>query len=440
MAVLQIKSFGGISPKVPPRYLQDSQAQTAINCPVFNGALVPIQDVGAAVTTLAKAGVPQTIYRFGQDVVSDSQYWFHWTTDVNVCRGQISGDTSEWTFYTGDGVPKATYSTIALSGANYPAVSRPLGLPNPDLALTANADAFVADQYSAEVVLTATHVSLLTTTYGILVSTTGQAAGNYTTVTLTAPIIAVSVASAVNALGSVSATAANGEVTIKTDVTGETAKLYVKFQTGSVSDTSIAFSYSGIDYSATGTADSYPYLVIDDTEIGSIASGNVLVLSVDGTDRVNAAATGTMTATTLATFFNSRMSGQLVATAYGGCVVITPGTLGATASANMFYRRYTGSSEVKLVEANGSEAAGPARIFIKQADVDSLETRYLSVLVNGTESFIPVINPSTVSSLATLKAYGLSSTVYGVADPIAAIETVSVGSNVTCDCAAGTTA
>ena len=431
MAVLQIKSFGGISPKVPARYLQDSQAQTAINCPVFNGALQPLSDVGAAVITLSKTGTPQTIYRFGQEVVSDSQYWFHWTTDVNVCRGQISGDTSEWTFYTGDGIPKSTYSTIALSGANYPAVSRPLGLPAPELALTAAANAFVATAYAAEVTLTASHIALLTTTYGVLVSTTGQAAGNYTTITLSGSITAASVASAINAMAAVNATAVNGEVVVKTDATGEATKLFVKFRTGSVPDTSGAFTYAGIDYSASGAADTYPYLVIDDTEIGSIAAGNVIVLSVEGVDRVNAATATTLTATTLATFLNTRMSGELVATAYGGCVVVTPGTLGSTDSSTMFYRRYVGSTEAKVVESVGSEAAAPARLFITQADVDSLETTYASVLVNGTEYFVPVANPSTVNSLASFKAFGVSSTVYGVANPIAVLETVSVGSSVT---------
>jgi hypothetical protein len=430
MAVLQIKSFGGISPKIPPRYLQDSQAQVAINCPVFSGALQPLQDVGSAVATLSKTGVPQTIYRFGQEVISDSQYWFHWTTDVNVCRGQISGDTSEWTFYTGDGIPKATYATIALSGANYPAVSRPLGLPAPELALTAAPAAFVPTAYAAEVVLTATHISLLTTTYGVLVSTTGQAAGDYTTVTLSGAITASSVATAINALAGVNATASSGTVIVKTDATGEATKLYVKFRTGSIPDTSGTFTYSGIDYSASGVADSYPYLVIDDTEIGSIAAGNVIVLNVNGTDRVNASTSTTLTATTLATFLNSRMSGQLVATAYGGCVVVTPGSEGATDSATLFYRRYVGGSEAKVVESVGSEAAAPARLFITQADIDSVESRYLSVLVNGTEFFAPIINPSTVNSLATFRAYGISSTVYGVADPIAVLETISVGSSV----------
>lgn len=431
MAVIQIKSFGGISPKVPPRYLQDSQAQTALNCPVFNGALQPLSDVGSAVTTLTKVGTPQTIYRFGQDVVSDSQYWFHWTTDVNVCRGQVSGDTSEWTFYTGDGIPKATYSTIALSGSNYPAVSRPLGLPAPDAALTVSLDAFVADSYAAEVTLTASHIALLTTTYGVLVSTTGQATGDYTTITLSGTITASSVATAINAMAGVNATAVDGEVVVKTDATGEATKLYVKFRTGSVSDTSGVFTYAGIDYSATGAADSYPYIIIDDTEIGSIAAGNQIVLSVDYVDRVNDPAPGTFTASTLATFLNSNMAGELVATAYGGCVVVTPGSLGATASANMFYRRYIGAQEVKLVESTGSEASAPARLFITQADVDSLETTYASISVNGTEYFVPVINPSTVNSLASFKAFGLSSTIYGVANPIAVLETVSVGSNVT---------
>jgi hypothetical protein len=136
MAALQIKSFGGISPKVPSRYLQDAQAQIALNTDVFQGSLKPLPALGSTVATLTKVGTPLTIYRFGQNTISDSQYWFHWTTDVDVCRSQIAGDTSEWTFYTGDGAPKATYAAIALSGSQYPTVSRPLGLIAPTGAAT----------------------------------------------------------------------------------------------------------------------------------------------------------------------------------------------------------------------------------------------------------------------------------------------------------------
>jgi len=131
MAVVSIKSFGGIAPKIPPRYLKDSQAQTALNCPVFAGSIQPIRDMGASLLTLEKTGPIKTIYRYGQDNISDVQHWFHWSADVNVCRSQIAGDTSEWTFFSGDGPPKATHSGIALTGTNYPASSRPLGLPAP---------------------------------------------------------------------------------------------------------------------------------------------------------------------------------------------------------------------------------------------------------------------------------------------------------------------
>jgi hypothetical protein len=139
MPALTIKSFGGIAPKNPPRYLKDSQAQIALNCPVFTGSIQALTDVGASLLTLPKTEVPRTIYRFGQDTVSDTQYWFHWPISVDVCRSQIAGDTSEWTFYTGDGAPKATYAALALTGSNYPAASRPLGIVAPTVALIATA-------------------------------------------------------------------------------------------------------------------------------------------------------------------------------------------------------------------------------------------------------------------------------------------------------------
>ena len=98
MAVFSIKSFGGIAPVTPPRYLQDSQAQTALNCPVFRGSIQPLTSMGSTVATLTKTGTPKSIYRFGQDTVSDNNYWFHWLQDVDVCRSQIAGDVSSGHF------------------------------------------------------------------------------------------------------------------------------------------------------------------------------------------------------------------------------------------------------------------------------------------------------------------------------------------------------
>lgn len=163
MPVLTVKSFGGIAPKIPARYLSDTQAQVATNCPVFNGSLQPLSGLGDTLHTLTKTGVPKTIYRFGQDTKSDTQYWFHWNKDVDVCRGQIAGDASEWTFFTGDGAPKATYNAIALSGQNYPAETRPLGLAAPTQACTPLANAFTPDEYPPEIYLYSSHWSQMST-------------------------------------------------------------------------------------------------------------------------------------------------------------------------------------------------------------------------------------------------------------------------------------
>jgi len=137
MPVVALKSFGGIAPKIPARYLKDNQAQTALNCPVFAGSIQPIQAMGDPLLTFEKSGEIKSIYRFGQDNISDTEHWFHWTDEVDVCRSQIAGDTSEWTFFTGDGGPKATNSEIALDGNNYPSNSRPLGLAKPTTEATA---------------------------------------------------------------------------------------------------------------------------------------------------------------------------------------------------------------------------------------------------------------------------------------------------------------
>lgn len=105
MVAIRINSFGGVSPKTPPRVLQDNQAQTALNAGVFSGTLTPIKGLGATVATVPSNA--NTIYKFGQDVTDPAVGWLSWSQDVDVARSQIAGDSEEWTFYTGDGYPKA---------------------------------------------------------------------------------------------------------------------------------------------------------------------------------------------------------------------------------------------------------------------------------------------------------------------------------------------
>lgn len=83
---------------------------------------------------LTVATVPtgrKTIYRMGRDVDSDSQYWLSWTTRVHAMLGFETENTTERTYFTGDGVPKVTDNTIALASAPYPTAARLLGVPAP---------------------------------------------------------------------------------------------------------------------------------------------------------------------------------------------------------------------------------------------------------------------------------------------------------------------
>lgn len=114
--------------------LPPEHAQIADNVYIMNGDARPLERP-AFVVNLAKTGV-KTIYRFGQTINSATQYWFHWTDDVDVAKGQIANDTSERTFWTGDGVPRYTTAALGTTGGNLPANSRPLALPPPTVAPT----------------------------------------------------------------------------------------------------------------------------------------------------------------------------------------------------------------------------------------------------------------------------------------------------------------
>jgi hypothetical protein len=278
MAALVIKSFAGISPKTPSRYLQDTQAQVAINCPVFSGSIQPLANVGSSLLTLSKDGVPRTIYRYGQDIDSDTQYWFNWGSDVDVCRSQISGDASEWTFYTGDGPPKATYNTIALSSSNYPAVSRPLGLPAPTDPVTTSLGPYDPATNPAEVYISAQNVDAASSTYGVDYSLNDG--DTYTNVAITTNT-ATAIATALDAVATLTATVVSGEVLVKTTATGETAKLRLRIRTGSVVNEEGSFTYSGYDSTLKyGRANTVGTLYILDQEISSYDVGNKVDVSI----------------------------------------------------------------------------------------------------------------------------------------------------------------
>ena len=419
MALIQIKSFSGITPKTPPRYLSDNQAQVALDCAVFSGALFPFPNVGSTVATLTKVGTPKTIYRFGQSAPSDTNYWFHWTTDVDVVRSQLANDTSEWTFYT-DGVqPKATYAAIALSGSGYPSVSRPLGLPAPTQALLTT-----VAQTAAAGTLYASDIALLQAGFKVGLSLDGITFTDVTVSTLTASAIAAQL----TVITDFDAAASGGNIIITR--TGATPTTAFKFrsQIGTKLDTEGTFTYNGsLDKSDTGEATTYAYVVIEDAEIGGVGSGNVITIRTSAGVQKTLTATGTYA--NAATFAAAITSAGVTATAYGSCVVLTPGTQGGGSSDFIEYKRMNGATQVTLQKVDGSTAAMKALVFLTAADAALLAGNFAAVTVNSdAEVKIPVAAGTTISQLSALSGYGLTVTTFGTSAPFAVVSTELVGS------------
>lgn len=131
MIVLQ--NMGGIAPMITPGGLSDRLAQTAENLVLYKGGVTPLKDA-VTVATPTKSGTKKSIYRFGIGQ-PETQYWFSWTTDVRVAKGPIASDTTERTYFTGDGTPKKTDMTLALQGGtSYPVAAYEMGVPAPTIA------------------------------------------------------------------------------------------------------------------------------------------------------------------------------------------------------------------------------------------------------------------------------------------------------------------
>lgn len=133
MAVLSLTKFSGVAPRVSPNKLSPDMAQTASNVRLIAGTLNSWKNP-ITVASGMTAGSQSTIYRFGQDLYSDSQYWFDWGVDVDVVKGAIANDQTERTYFTHPTLgARITYNTLALTGGagGYPRNSYPLGVPAP---------------------------------------------------------------------------------------------------------------------------------------------------------------------------------------------------------------------------------------------------------------------------------------------------------------------
>ncbi len=128
MAVIRIAGFQGAVLAINPKLLQDVAAVKSLNHDPLHADLRPL---AAPLQVASVTAGSASIYRMNRDQASDTQYWLAWASKVHAVRGFIGTDTSERTYYTGDGPPKWTNLQLATSSSPYPGAWRLLGIPAP---------------------------------------------------------------------------------------------------------------------------------------------------------------------------------------------------------------------------------------------------------------------------------------------------------------------
>lgn len=107
-----------------PRLIQNEQSVSASNCIVRNGNLASLKS-NASQATPTLAANAKTIYLY-QDTL-----WFSWANDVDVASSPIAEDPFQRVYFTGNGTPKYTNSSIANGVGILPFASYQLGLQTP---------------------------------------------------------------------------------------------------------------------------------------------------------------------------------------------------------------------------------------------------------------------------------------------------------------------
>lgn len=133
---VSIREFKALRPIVEPDLLSVGEATTAENCVVESGALVPLRSPTPVLTLPGAQAI--SIYRFGQNILSDTNFWFQATVDVDFVKGPVDNDTEERTYWAhgvGAGVPPyKTNAAIATSAPPYPSAVFEMGVAPPTLA------------------------------------------------------------------------------------------------------------------------------------------------------------------------------------------------------------------------------------------------------------------------------------------------------------------
>lgn len=183
MSIIRFSGFLGENRAIQPMLLPENVGTQSTNAKPGRGDLRPWK---APLTKTTVPGGRKTIFRMGRDVVSDTNYWLSWPTVVHAVVGGNAADTSERTYYTGDGAPKWTNTTLALASAPYPTASRQLGVPAPTQACALSATSTAAPASTDEITANTSYIRITDNRLAEITTSAphGFLAGEYVTVWL----------------------------------------------------------------------------------------------------------------------------------------------------------------------------------------------------------------------------------------------------------------
>jgi len=114
MPAIRIQGFLGEIPRLSKRLLPDNNAQRAANLKLTSGRLKPFfypLDIPAVLPT----GDVQSVFRMYS---GGTDYWLGWTSDVDVAKSPIAGDTTFRTYFTSIAFePRVTNLAMATAAA-----------------------------------------------------------------------------------------------------------------------------------------------------------------------------------------------------------------------------------------------------------------------------------------------------------------------------------
>jgi len=126
---IAVSAFAAARPKIAEHLIANNASTEAINCDLRRGLLEAMKTIANAANLSNSAAV--TVYDMGAAYIS-------FNGDVDIVDSFVY-DTNGRIYYTGDGIPKQTDASLALSGgdpAAYPGDYYKLGLPKPSTPLT----------------------------------------------------------------------------------------------------------------------------------------------------------------------------------------------------------------------------------------------------------------------------------------------------------------